>query len=186
MYDSSAGGSGGRETTRGRSYEQKRRNINSSSQFTITYSSRFTVFLSYCVNEKRRCRGGKATFPKLSARIWVWIPTLSSVPQGGRAFKKCMVSLVCTMANWNTRCMLREVISPKMARPQKQTNVKALNKKLNYPVMFTSCSGQEAMMVRVVHARGKLAHPQTLNNSSLNCTSRRKISKEEPNCVKRC
>lgn len=42
-----------------------------SSQFTITYSSRFTVFLSYCVNKKLRCTGGKATFPKLSARIWV-------------------------------------------------------------------------------------------------------------------
>lgn len=180
MIPVQVGGSGGWETKRGRSYKQKRRNINSSSQFTITYASRFTVFLSYCVYEKLR---GGSKFPKLSARISVWIPN-SLLCTSRWAFKKRMVNLVQT-ANQNTRCMLRTDF-PKMARPQKQRNVKALNKKLNYPVMFTSCSGQDAMMVRVVHARGELAHPQTLNNGSLNCTSRRKISKEEPNGVKKC
>lgn len=156
MYDSSAGGSGGWETKRERSYEQKRRNINSSSQCTITYSARFTVFLSYCVNETLRSRGVKATFPRLSARIWLWIPTLSSAPQEGHSRSGGQPR---TNGQLEHKMHAKRRDFPKMTRQQKQRNVKALTKKLNYPVTFTSCSGQKATMVRVVHVRGEQVHP---------------------------
>lgn len=115
MYDSSAGGSGGWETKRGRSYEQKRRNINSSSQWTITCFSRFTVFLSYCVNETLRSGAGGggegSNFPKAVSQNLGLNPH-SLLCTSRWAFKKWIVNLV-QMANWNTRCILRDVISPK-------------------------------------------------------------------------
>lgn len=153
MYDSSAGGSGGRETKRGRSDEQKRRNINSSSQCTITYYRISIILCKWNAEEQRGEKQLSQSFqpesgsesPLSSLHLKVGIQEVDGQPRTNDQLEHKM------------HAKRREF--PKMARQQKQRNVKALNKKLNYPVMFTSCSRQKVTMVRVVHAQGEQVHP---------------------------